>query len=808
MTEEQERKILREAQDRLRKAMDEDDENRKLAKDDLEFVAVEGKQWPEQIKAEREAEGRPCITMNKMSAFIDQVVGDQRMNRPSIKVVPVDSQADVKVAKILSGWIKHVQQISKSDVAIDHGFEHAVACGYGAWRVVTRYTSDSAFEQEAYIEVIENALAVFWGKHVEYDCSDAMYCFIVSDMDRDEFKDKYKVEPMSFNSAGDQFIEGWATKNTVRVAEYFVKVPVSKTIYLLQDGRVVEKPSPEDVVARTRKVQSYKIMWYLLTGDKVLESKEWLGKKYIPVVPVWGKEFNVAGKRRIRGLIRNAKDAQRMYNYWCSVDTETIALQPKIPYILTPKQIAGHEDQWKEAHRKNYPYLLANADKDAPGWPHRESPPQASSAFVEKLRETDQEIRDTIGLQKASLGMQSNERSGAAIRERKKEGDVGTFAFIDNLSRSLEHTGRILVDIAPALLDTERVVRLGLDDGDFEFATVNIMAPDGSILNDLSVGTYDVVVTVGPSFTTQRTEARQSMQEFIQYYPDAAPIIGDLYAKSMDWPEAEQVARRLAFLLPPEIKAQKAAEEARKNGEPPPPPVEPPAPPPDPLMQLKVQEEQLKIQETQIKLEQEKVRLEQERAKLEQMKVETELMVRKSKEDIRKMLAEIEKEDNDRADASVGDVFPSHVRGPETALIPGRAEGGGVNANSPYVVGEKGPEVFMPKQDGTIVPVGWTPNELDKRTDGSKKGNGFLGVLPIKYPDGSTGVATEYSVGVNMDGQEVEVPTLVPTLTPEETNLMVTDVIPGRKQVPEPIMRKAIEHARGRIGQGLSPFAE
>lgn len=808
MTEEQERKILREAQDRLRKAMDEDDENRKLAKDDLEFVAVDGKQWPEQIKAEREAEGRPCITMNKMSAFIDQVVGDQRMNRPSIKVVPVDSQADVKVAKILSGWIKHVQQISKSDVAIDHGFEHAVACGYGAWRVVTRYSSNSAFEQEAYIEVIENALAVFWGKHVEYDCSDAMYCFIVSDMDRDEFKDKYKVEPMSFNSAGDQFIEGWATKNTVRVAEYFVKVPVSKTIYLLQDGRVVEKPSPEDVVARTRKVQSFKIMWYLLTGDKVLESKEWLGKKYIPVVPVWGKEFNVAGKRRIRGLIRNAKDAQRMYNYWASLDTEVIALQPKVPYILTPKQIAGHEDQWKEAHRKNYPYLLANADKDAPGWPHRESPPQASSAFVEKLRETDQEIRDTIGLQKASLGMQSNERSGAAIRERKKEGDVGTFAFIDNLSRSLEHTGRILVDIAPALLDTERVVRLALDDGDFEFATVNIMAPDGSILNDLSMGTYDVVVTVGPSFTTQRTEARQSMQEFIQYYPDAAPIIGDLYAKSMDWPEAEQVARRLAFLLPPEIKAQKAAEEARKNGEPPPPPVEPPAPPPDPLIQLKVQEEQLKIQETQIKLEQEKVRLEQERAKLEQMKVETELMVRKSKEDIRKMLAEIEKEDNDRADTSVDNVFPSHVRGPETSLVPGRAEGGEVNANSPYVVGEKGPEVFMPKQDGTIVPVGWTPNELDKRTDGSKKGNGFLGVLPIKYPDGSTGVATEYSVGVNMDGQEVEVPTLVPTLTPEETNLMVTDVIPGRKQVPEPIMRKAIEHARGRIGQGLSPFAE
>ncbi|MFA5252347.1 MAG: portal protein, partial [Phycisphaerae bacterium] len=165
MTKEQEQKILREAQDRLRKAIDEDDENRKLAKEDLEFIAVDGKQWPEGVKAEREAEGRPCLTINKMPTFVDQVVGDQRMNRPSIKVIPVDAEAKMKTAEILGGWIKHVQQISKSDVAIDHGFEHAVACGYGAWRVVTKYTSDSAFEQEAYIEKIDNALSVFWGRH-------------------------------------------------------------------------------------------------------------------------------------------------------------------------------------------------------------------------------------------------------------------------------------------------------------------------------------------------------------------------------------------------------------------------------------------------------------------------------------------------------------------------------------------------------------------------------------------------------------------------------------------------------------------
>ena len=641
-----EQKILTEARDRLAKAIEDDGENRKLAKNDLEFIAIEGKQWPEAIRAEREADGRPCITINKMPVFIDQVVGDQRMNRPTIKVVPVDSKADPQTAHILGGWIKHVQQISKSDIAIDHGFEHAVASGYGAWRVVTKYISDDSFDQEAYIEKIDNALSVYWGKHIEYDCSDALYCFIVSDMDRDEYKDKYRREPIPFSSASSQYVEGWTTKATARVVEYFVKEPVKKTLYLLEDGSTTDTLREGDIKVNERKVESYKIMWYLLSGNAVLESREWVGKKYIPVIPIWGKEFNVAGKRVLRSLIRNAKDPQRAYNYWQSSDTETVALQPKVPYVLTPIQIAGHEKQWKQAHRKNFPYLLANPDKDAPGWPHRETPPQVSSAMVEKLREADQEIRDTIGLQKASIGMQSNERSGAALREQKKEGDVGTFAFVDNLSRSLEHTGRILVDIAPGILDTERVVRLGLADGEFGFDTVNAEGPDGMIFNDLSIGTYDVVVSVGPSFTTQRTEAQQSIQQFIQYYPDAAPIIGDLYAKYMDWPGAEEVSQRLEFLLPPEIKAQMAAKAAKEAGEPVLPPAESPASP-----ESNPQEQQ-QLAAGQIELEEAKIKLEQEKMKLEGLRIRNELMVKESKESLKAMMEEILKEDEGEGNAS------------------------------------------------------------------------------------------------------------------------------------------------------------
>lgn len=643
---EKDAKILKEARERLKKCMDDDSENRRLAREDLEFVAVAGAQWPADVKALRLGSQRPCLEINKMPVYIDQVVGDQRMNRPSIKVVPVDSRGDRKIAEIFGGWIKHVQAISKSDIAVDHAFEHAVTCGYGAFRVITKYVSDDSFDQEAYIQKIDNALAVFWGKHSEYDCSDAMYCFLVFDMDRDEFKDKYNEDPMPFNTADSQYVEGWATQHTVRLCEYFVKEPTTKIIYLLQSGEIVEVLPDGTTPVRKRTVNTYKIMWYLLTGNKILEKKEWPGKKYIPIIPVWGKEFNVAGKRYIRGLIRNAKDSQRMLNYWQSVDTEIVTMQPRSPFMVTPKQISGHEVQWKSMDKVNYNYILVNFDEKAPGWPKREAPPQASSAMVEKIREADQDIRDTMGLQKAALGMQSNERSGAAIRERKKEGDVGTFAFIDNLARSIEHLGRVLVDVAPVVLDTERIVRLGLDNGEFEQEAINVTDPEtGKILNDTSVGTYDIVVTVGPSFTTQRSEASQSMQQFIQYYPQAAPLIGDLYAKAMDWPGSEEVSQRLEFLLPPEIKAKKAADEAKRAGGDGMPPPSPPAPPPSPEQQaqieMQVQQAQLALQEGQLKLQEMQLKVAQEEEKLKGLKIKNELAVATSKDGLAKILDEI-----------------------------------------------------------------------------------------------------------------------------------------------------------------------
>lgn len=105
--------ILAEAKERLQQADDAWAENRADALDDLKFARM-GEQWPDAVRKEREREGRPCLTINKMPSFIRQVVNDVRQNRPSIKVHPVDSGSDPKTAEIMSELIRNIEYSSNA----------------------------------------------------------------------------------------------------------------------------------------------------------------------------------------------------------------------------------------------------------------------------------------------------------------------------------------------------------------------------------------------------------------------------------------------------------------------------------------------------------------------------------------------------------------------------------------------------------------------------------------------------------------------------------------------------------------------
>lgn len=566
--------------------------------DDLNFA--NGDQWPEDLQKDREADGRPCLTINKVAVFGDQVIGDIRQNEPSIKVKPVDSGSDPDVAEILTGLIRNIEVQSNAEVAYDTAGESAVWCGKGTFRIVTEYADDDSFEQDIRIKRVKNPFTVYWDPAAqEFDKSDARYCYITERIPREEFTRQYPDAAIMDHAGGKDQSARWGGDKSVRVAEYFKRVEEKKTLYLLRDpatgAEVVRDEKPEGwEVLKSRRVNSRKIVWYKTNGREILEGPtDWAGR-YIPIVEVWGKEINIEGKSVYKGIIRNAKDPQRLYNFSRSSGAELTSLAPKAPYLVTAKMIGNYQRIWDQAHKKSFPYLPYDADPAlAGGIPKRAEPISQSTAITQEIMVSDQELHDTTGLQQANMGQKSNEASGRAILARQREGDTANYPFYDNLGRALTYCGRVILDLIPKIYDTARILRVIGEGGEERFVPVNqqaqIRQPDGSVMEkvfDLTTGKYDVVISIGPSYATQREEARDLMLEFMKVVPAAGPIVADLFAKNLDYPGAQEIAARLRALLPPAVSGA--------AGQGPPPPQE--TQPPNPLDMLKGQETQAKIE--------------------------------------------------------------------------------------------------------------------------------------------------------------------------------------------------------------------
>lgn len=587
--------ILVEAKQAFERCKDADSHNHLTSLDDLKFSKLQ-EQWPEAIKKQREAENRPVLTIDKTQAFIRQVVNDSRQNKPQIKVRPVDSGADRETADVIAGLIKNIEYTSNADIAYDTAIESAVAGGFGYIRVGMDYAFDDSFDMDLTIDRVLNPHSVYGDPHsTSADGSDWNLAFVIDRMPKEEYKRRFgskmqvSFEDDAWDQAGD-----WRDETTVMVAEYWTRKEVDREIVKLNDGRVFSKEQTEtdpDIalgieigalqVVSTRMSKAHKVTQIIMSGVEVLETNEWPGK-YIPIIPVYGDEFAIEGKRYFRSLIHPAKDAQMMFNFWRTNSTELVALAPRVPYI-GPKGAFDHDqERWQTANTKSHSYL----EYTGPQPPQRQPLDMgvAAGSLQEALNASD-DMKAIIGMYDASLGARSNETSGKAIMARQREGDISTFHFIDNLSRAIRQLGRVLLDLIPHVYSAERIIRVIGEDGKEKTVPINQPGPKMDekgkqevdeqgqaiiALHDLTAGKYDLTVEAGPSFTTRREEAAAQMTEMIRALPQAAAILGGPLVKSMDWPGAQEIAEKLEKLdptnqpqIPPQLKEQVEKMQAR-----------------------------------------------------------------------------------------------------------------------------------------------------------------------------------------------------------------------------------------------------
>lgn len=542
--------------------------NRDEAVDDLKFLA--GDQWDDiAVKARA---GKPMLTINDLPAKVAQVVGDMRVNKPAIRVRPAED-ADKDLAEVREGLIRAIERDSDAQGVYIATGESQVACGIGNFRVSLKNSDDAGFERDIRVEHIPDAFAVVWDAFsTERTGKDADHCFVVEDMPRRMFEKRWKKHTPSDLEVPQPEANAWATVDVVKVVEFW-QVKEEPAMYArLQTGATVEvEANPEDatqfaLVRRTGKgrklaplpapiaddegqqmvrkgVRRYACM-YLMTGQAILSGPHELPIPRVPIFRARGWEVNIRERRVRFGLIRFARDPARLKNYWRSKSAEMLALAGNGHWLLHETQ-DGAQEAFRDAHNSGDPILSwSGAVK-----PEFVGPPTLNNAVLQESALSAQDMKDVTGLHDASLGAKSNETSGKAILARQREGDVGTNIYHDNLSAAISEAGRVINALIPVSYDTARTIRVVGEDETTKVQRINDPMDPDSV--DINQGRYDVVVETGPSYSTKRVEAAESMAQFFQVVPAASQAAGDLFAKAQDWPMAAEIGDRLKKTLPP-----------------------------------------------------------------------------------------------------------------------------------------------------------------------------------------------------------------------------------------------------------------
>lgn len=584
--------IVEEARKRFERAQDFYGPQRVLAVADTRFAMGDsdnGWQWPESVKASREATQRVCLTVNMTAQHCNQVINNIRQNRPQCRVLPADSGADKKTAEIFAGLVRNIQVASSADDAHDLAAEHSVYGGEGYWYVATDYESEKSFNQQILIKQCPNPQLVYIDPDCkEMDKSDAKWGFVFEMVNKNVAKaDWGDIEPATWAEVDPQ---GWWDKDACRIANYYYCKDEDDTALELSDGtyalesELAKTSLPPGVTVQNKrptKVRRWKICKLVGGHDKPVDAKDWAGK-YLPIIACVGKELNVDGEVIRKGIVRDLKDPARMVNYSYSESIQTVALQNKIPYIAAAEAIEDFEEYWKVANTSNAAYLPYNAydtEGNALPKPERQQPAVLPTAQVQLLQVSTEQMRAASGQQNANFGIKSEAASGVGIQRLKVQGETATFHFPDNLRRALQYEAKVLIDLIPKIYDTKRVVRiLGLD-GKEEKAMLDPQAAGyqevgNEIGQDITpqdiqhifnpmVGTYDVVIDTGPSFQTQRQEGFAMMSDIASRNPKLMDVAGDVIIRNSDIPGADQIADRLEKTLPPGLQDEKGNQQAQ-----------------------------------------------------------------------------------------------------------------------------------------------------------------------------------------------------------------------------------------------------
>jgi len=556
-----------------------------------------GDQWRAEDRQFREDEQRPVLTINRLPQFIRQVSNQNRMNRSSIVVNARGKGASTKLANAFQAVIRGIEVESDADVAYDTASQHQLVSGLGFVRLRAEWGEDEeGFDQVCRLRRVRNPLSVYWDPSTqEADFSDCWWMHVVGVVTKDYYNERWgAISPyesiLEFTGVGSERMDDWAPMGKVFLAEYFWIEIEERELLGLSNGKSLwaeewddyiaaftfgHPGEPEPTVVKSRSVKKRIVKWCLHNSVDILEGNEDRtdGREVpgdrIPLFPVIGDERDLDGEVDYRGMVRDARDPQQMYNFWSSSIAEAVALAPKAPWIAAKGQIERYMDDWREANRVPKAVLyydpIANGDQLVPA-PQRSAVDPAIGAMVAGLSESNQDLMSVMGLFEPSLGQRGgHSESGKARELLQQQGSMANSNFLDNLQRTKRAIGRTLLKWIPVVYDTPRLLHLVQPDGKQQPAVIytgdeNKPAegefPDVSDMYDMGVGHFDCTVSTGPSYQNEKQATQAWLLDLFKVLPGLAGIGADLVLEQSDNEAAQQLAKRAKMSLPPQFQDQ------------------------------------------------------------------------------------------------------------------------------------------------------------------------------------------------------------------------------------------------------------
>ncbi len=626
----------------LSSCQEADHDNREMSREAHLFLDKRDGQWePYWWEANQ---NKPRYTFDNVNPIVDQVASEIEQADFDIRVSPAGGNATKDIASTYDGLIRNIENISNAKQVYSQAARGMVTGGFDAWRVSQKFADDNSFDQDIVIEKIGNPVDRVWFDPAAelQDKSDSRYCFVLHPMAVDEYENRWPEgsgESVPDDREGDAYYD---KAEAIVVGEFLYMESEDRELVMMSNGQTHEVNEDfekivddlamigvTEVRRRTRKVHK--------VCSRFFDNKDWLEDDHdtvfnrIPVIPVYGNYKIFEGKTLYWGVVEKLLDPQRVLNYAMSRSIEEGALAPRAKYWMTPTQAAGHEDQLGTLNTNSDPVQFFNPDPEFPAIPQQQGGAQVNQGLSMIAQSMQGMINATAGMFAANMGDNPNAQSGVAIQKLQNKGDNGTFKYSRSMEIAIAATGRLIKDAIPKVYDTARTIRVLREDDTYDMADLNQQVIDNATgeivtVNDLSVGSYDVICKAGPSFKNRQEETLEAITSLAQVDPSLMQIAGDLLLQNVNTPAANQIAERKRAqmlqqgLIPQSQMSEEelmAAQQQAQMGQ----------QAPDPAMvlaqaeQLKAEAEMMRSQIEMQKLQNEQMKLQLEAQKLQSQAV-------------------------------------------------------------------------------------------------------------------------------------------------------------------------------------------